>query len=142
MTIEAEARAEAERQWTKHFESDGPRDARLVDLEAENAALRDAITETRVSIFGEKHAPFLYMGPLRHEDGRFPDAIIVATQDPGGFAPKALMLPHQLYTDTAAAILAESGQRNLWVLPIYDSSAWTQVEIPADTEKGDGDAER
>lgn len=86
------------------------------------------ITETALSIFGENHAPFLVMEPLRREDGKFPEAIIVATQDPGGLVPRALMLPHQLYTDKTAAILRESGAKNLWVFPVYESSAWTQIE--------------
>jgi len=98
------------------------------------------ITETSVSIFGEGHAPFLNMEPLRRADGDYPGAIIVATQDPGGLIPRALMLPHQLYTDTAARILADSGQRNLWVLPVYDSTDWTQVEIPATDDEIGGRA--
>lgn len=86
------------------------------------------ITDTLTSIFGEKHPQFYDMRPLER-DGKMPSQIIVATSNPSGYVPRRLLLPHQLYTDTARNLLEQSGSREVWVYPVFDWREWTQVEV-------------
>uniref|UniRef100_A0AAU7J7H6 Minor tail protein n=2 Tax=unclassified bacterial viruses TaxID=12333 RepID=A0AAU7J7H6_9VIRU len=86
------------------------------------------ITKTAMSIFGPSHDPFYDMTPLTREDGTRPSQIIVATSNPGGYVPRRLLLPHQLYTGDARSLL-DGGSREVWVLPVFDPMEWTQVAL-------------
>jgi hypothetical protein len=83
------------------------------------------ITEVTPSHFG----PYYNTEQLRSVDGKYPSAIIVAIHKGGGLEPVQLMLPHQLYMQKAEEIMKAHGARELWVYPVFDSTAWTQVTI-------------
>lgn len=95
------------------------------------------ITEVKESQFGL----FYTLYALRHEDGTFPSGIIVAYNNGGGFVPVQLLLPNQLYVDRVNEIKKEFSAKEIWVYPIYDTSAWTEVEAFAplwyEVQKGD-----
>lgn len=92
------------------------------------------VTGTLLSIFGERHPRFYDMRPLADADGRMPEQIVVATSIPSGYMPRRLLLPHQLYTDTAEKLLAETRNREVWVYPVFDHSLWTRVRLEGHPE--------
>lgn len=82
--------------------------------------------EIKKSTFGE----FYDCGDLLDKQARRPVTVVLGTRIAGHFAPREILLPHQLYVEKVEHMRAE-GHSDFRVHPIYDDGfgfVWRAVE--------------